>query len=325
MYFDFEDYRPDIYPVGRALTRLEVVLLSIIFHLVMVIFIILSPRWFPNIFAAPVVKPLALQQPQPERQRFVFVQPKLDRPAPKAPDRAELSDLNRQAQAPRRAERPQNPLPYARGNSSERTIEDLQRREAARGQGPAPDPAAGQIAKNQTPQQAETPAPKVPESQSTLQLPSNTTQNTPNGASGRSATSGGSLGDALRNLQRYVQSEAFENQSGGGGQFGPEIQFDTKGVEFGPWIRRFVAQVKRNWFIPYAAMSMKGHVVITFNVHKDGALTDITVVGPCPIDAFNNAAFGALAASNPTQPLPPEYPSERAFFTVTFFYNETPR
>src|SRR2546422_7124645 len=36
MYFDFEDYRPDFSPVGRALTRLEVVLLSIIFHLVMV-------------------------------------------------------------------------------------------------------------------------------------------------------------------------------------------------------------------------------------------------------------------------------------------------
>jgi TonB family protein len=324
MYFDFEDYRPDIFPVGRALTRLEVVLLSIIFHLVMVIFIILSPKYFPKLFAAPVVRPL-VQQAQPERQRFVFVQPKLDRPAPKPPARAELSDLDRQAQAPRRAERPQNPLPYARGNSPERTIEDLQRREAARGRGPAPDPAAGQIAKNEPPQQAETPAPKVPESQSKLQLPSTTAQNTPNGANGRSATSGGSLGDALRNLQRYVQTEAFENQSGGGGQFGPEIQFDTKGVEFGPWIRRFIAQVKRNWFIPYAAMSMKGHVVITFNVHKDGALTDVTVVGPCPIDAFNNAAFGALAASNPTQPLPPEYPSERAFFTVTFFYNESPR
>ena len=34
--------------------------------------------------------------------------------------------------------------------------------------------------------------------------------------------------------------------------------------------RRFVAQVKRNWLILYAAMSMQGHVVITFNVHKDG-------------------------------------------------------
>ena len=125
------------------------------------------------------------------------------------------------------------------------------------------------------------------------------------------------MGDALRNLQRSMRSEAFDNLQGGGGQFGPEIQFDTKGVEFGPWIRRFIAQVKRNWIIPYAAMSMQGHVVITFNVHKDGAITDVTVVGPSSIDAFNNAAFGALSGSNPTQPLPSEYPTEKAFFTVT--------
>ena len=97
-------------------------------------------------------------------------------------------------------------------------------------------------------------------------------------------------------------------------------------MEFGPWIRRFVAQVRHNWepLIPYAAMSMRGHVVITFNVHKDGVITELAVVAPCPIDGFNNAAYGAMAASNPTYPLPPEYPADRAFFTVTFFYNETP-
>jgi TonB family protein len=132
------------------------------------------------------------------------------------------------------------------------------------------------------------------------------------------------LSDAIRNVQKYSQGESLQNVQGNG-DFGPSIQFDTKGVEFGPWIRRFVAQVKRNWFIPYAAMSMKGHVVITFNVHKDGTITDLNVVGPCPIDSFNTAAFGALSASNPTQPLPPEYPSDKAFFTVTFFYNESPR
>jgi TonB family protein len=128
----------------------------------------------------------------------------------------------------------------------------------------------------------------------------------------------------LRNLNRYVQRDQFENPQGGTGAFGPAIQFDTKGVEFGPWIRRFVAQVKGNWLIPLAAMTMKGHVVLTFNVHKNGFITDLAVVSPCPIEAFNTAAYGALAASNPTQPLPPEYPSDKAFFTVTFFYNESP-
>jgi len=82
--------------------------------------------------------------------------------------------------------------------------------------------------------------------------------------------------------------------------------------------------VKRNWLIPYAAMTMQGHVVVTFNVHKDGSITDLAVVGPSPVGAFNNAAYGALQTSNPTKPLPPEYPSDKAFFTVTFFYNEEP-
>ncbi len=137
---------------------------------------------------------------------------------------------------------------------------------------------------------------------------------------------GGGLGDALKNLQRFVQRDTFDNPHGGGGQFGPELQFDTKGVEFGPWVRRFVAQVKRNWLpmIPYSAMMYKGHVVVTFNVHKDGSLTEVSVVGPCPVDAFNTAAFGSLKASNPTEPLPREYPTDAAFFTLTFFYNEAP-
>ncbi|MFN7980789.1 MAG: TonB family protein [Vicinamibacterales bacterium] len=148
---------------------------------------------------------------------------------------------------------------------------------------------------------------KLPDQQTALQVPSSQQPPAPrNGALGRSQTNGGSLGDALRNLQRYVQRDQFDNAQGGGA-FGPAIQFDTKGVEFGPWIRRFVAQVKRNWLIPYAAMSMKGHVVVTFNVHKDGTITDITVVGASPVAAFNNAAFGALSSSDPTAP-PPEYP-----------------
>jgi len=32
-----------------------------------------------------------------------------------------------------------------------------------------------------------------------------------------------------------------------------------------------------------------------------------------------------LSSSNPTQPLPAAYPADKAFFTVTFFYNESPQ
>jgi TonB family protein len=320
MYFDFEDYHPDISPVGQAISWREGVLLSIIAHLIAIILVLVAPKWFPFLTAPPRV-PAALVQPQPSEQtRFVFVQPRVERPVPKAPDRAEASDLDRMMRSTQKpVQPPANPLPYARGNTPER-IEELQR-QAARGRGPDPDPAAGRPVDNAPPQST---APQLSEAPSTLQLPGARPPAPQNGNNGRSATTGGSLGDALRNLQRYTQGETFDNPGGAGGQFGPEIQFDTKGVEFGPWIRRFIAQVKRNWFIPYAAMSMKGHVVIQFNVHKDGTITDLAVVGPSPVDAFNNAAFGALSGSNPTQPLPPEYPDSKAFFTVTFFYNETP-
>lgn len=320
MYFDFEDYRPDITPVGRAISWREGVLLSIIVHLAMIILLLAAPRLFPQDLDAARARAAAVRPVPEENTRFVFVQPRVDVPSPTPPERGEAADRDRMARARERAANPTNPLPFARGNSPERVEDDESR--PPRGQGPAPDPAEGQEATNTPP--AETLQQRLPESQSAMVIPNGRTQAPMAGARGAARTPGGSLGDALRNLQRYVQRESFDNVQGGG-QFGPELQFDTKGVEFGPWVRRFIAQVKRNWFIPYAAMSMRGHVVITFNVHKNGAITDLTVVEPCPIEAFNNAAYGALAASNPTQPLPLEYPADKAFFTVTFFYNETPQ
>jgi TonB family protein len=314
MYFDFEDYHPDISPVGQAISWREGVLLSIIFHLTMVILILVAPKWFPWLTEPRRVQVTA-PQPRHEPLQFMMVAPRVERPVAKAPAQSIPSDLDRAAASPERAPKPENMQPFSRGNSPERVDEPP--RQVARGQGPQPDPAAGRPAEN-------TESSRIPESSSALQMPADRARIAQNGANGRAPTAGGSLGDALRNLQRYTQNEAFDNQSGAGGQFGPEIQFDTKGVEFGPWIRRFIAQVKRNWFIPYAAMSMKGHVVIQFNVHKDGSISDLQVVGASAVDAFNNAAFGALSGSNPTQPLPPEYPDSKAFFTVTFFYNETP-
>ena len=137
------------------------------------------------------------------------------------------------------------------------------------------------------------------------------------------APAAGVLSDAIRNVQRYAQGDSLQNVQGNG-DFGPSIQFDTKGVDFGPWLRRFVAQIRRNWFVPYAAMSMHGHVVLTFVVHRDGSITDLQILKPSTIDAFTTSAYSAIKSSNPTMQLPPEYPDDQRFFTVTFYFNETP-
>ena len=104
---------------------------------------------------------------------------------------------------------------------------------------------------------------------------------------------------------------------------GSSVQFDAKG-DFSSWLRRFVAQVRRNWFVPESVRTARGCVVVTFLVHKSGAISDVTLLKPSSVDTFNKSAFGAVIASNPTYQLPAEYPEESAFFTVTFYFNENP-
>ena len=303
IHFDFDDRYQDDNVVGHAIAPRDGLLLSTIFHALIAVGLIFGPQL--SIFQ-PSAEDLERRQAELERQReaafrrMVFVQPRVDMPALQPPERGELSDLDRQAQDPVIARAPENPLPYSRGNSSER-VEEAEA-ERARGAGEAPEPKPeGEMARALPRAETgyrppQTPLPKI----------------------------GGSLGEALRNLQQYVQNERFDNPQGGNDRPGATIQFDTMGVEFGPWLRRFVAQVRRNWFIPQAAMVLSGHVVLQFNIHRDGSITDLVVVQPSTIDAFTNAAYGAIVSSNPTAPLPPEYPTDKALFTVTFYYNEEP-
>jgi TonB family protein len=313
MYFNFEDYRPDTPTLPRSLTRLEVSLLTIVFYLSAVILLLVWPKLpFVQAWEAERKQQLARQQEQQlqqqrENARFVFVAPKVDLRAPKPPQRAELSDIDRKARTTERAEKPTNTMPFARGNTVER-IE---------GAPPAPERRT-----------AEAPQPESKTDEGRQALLDSPTGNQPRVEAPQVQPRGapaGVLADAIRNVQKYAPRDSYVNLKGGAAQdIAPSIQFDTKGVEFGPWLRRFIAQIRRNWMIPEAAMFQKGHVVVTFFVGKDGRITELRVLKPSAVDAFNNSSFGALAASNPTVPLPPEYPDDRAFFTVTFYYNENP-
>ena len=295
-----------------------------------------------------------------ERRPFVFIQPRVEidppapAPLPPPPPEAVLSDRDRVARSPLRTLDPESRLPVAEGNSPEFVVapDDGEvddgfdsaaidgRDAAAASAGESPDPAladasAGQGAAAEEasaetvddpgapPEVEDVDAPALPDSRLAEQ---GAGPGAPDSQDGRrlELTPDGLIGRAVEDLRQRVRRETFRNYSGDTGRYGPEIQFDSKGVEFGPWLRRFVAQIRRNWFVPYAIWSMHGHVVLTFNVQEDGTLTDLTVFKPSPVEAFNNSAFNALRSSNPTQPLPPEYPDDHAFFTVTFYFNEAP-
>lgn len=311
MYFDFEDHRPDTPTIPRTMSGREVVLITVNLHLLILVAILLGPK-LPFIKALEARRQVAQAELQRELEeqkksaRFVFVAPRVDMKALTPPRRAELSDIDRQARTVERAPNPTNSMPFSRGNSPER-MEASTPASPRRMPEPAPEPAAtaGPDSGSLT----------VPDSTSGEARPPAATE----------PRASNVIADAIRNVQKYTQKETFSNLGGGGLQdIAPSIQFDTKGVEFGPWLRRFIAQIRRNWFVPYAAMSMRGHVVVTFYVHKDGRITDLAVLKPSAIDAFTHSGRNAIAASNPTIPLPPEYPDDKAFFTVTFYFNENP-
>jgi TonB family protein len=313
MYFNFEDYRPDTPTLPRSLTRLEVCLLTIVVYLSIVIVMLIWPQLpFVKAWEAERQQALAKEQEQQlqrqrENPRFVFVAPRVDLQARKPPERAELSDIDRKARTVERAPKPTNSMPFSRGTTSERIEGAPPAPEARAAEPPQPEPKADD---------SRQPLPdSVNGSQPRIELPQSQPRSAPSGV----------IADAIRNVQKYAPHDSYVNLKGGGDQdFAPSIQFDTKGVEFGPWLRKFIAQIRRNWFIPQAAMFQKGHVAVTFFVGKDGRITELKVLRPSDVGAFNNSSFNALAASNPTEPLPPEYPDDRAFFTVTFYYNENP-
>ena len=297
-----------------------------------------------------------------DSRTFVFIQPRVELEPPEAPPPdAVPSDRDRVAQSPVRTFDPENRLPVAEGNSPEFIVapeapddegfdaadvvgreEGADDAEVDEGTDEPDDPrladaTAGQGEELET--EAEVvddpgtaPDPEdgdLPAFADSLLAEAGTGPGDPDDADDADEpridlTPDGLFGRQVENLRQRVRRETFRNYSGDTGRYGPEIQFDSKGVEFGPWLRRFVAQIRRNWFVPYAIWSMHGHVVLTFNVQEDGALTDLTIFKPSHVEAFNNSAYNALRSSNPTQPLPPEYPDDHAFFTVIFYFNEVP-
>jgi TonB family protein len=294
MYFDFEDYRPDTPSLTAPMTRREAVLLALLLHAVLVIVYLVTPaEWFRPTGEVPASL-------VPEKQMtYTRVEPLRELPRlPKA--EAPPSDIDRRSSTLIKPPDAKNTEAFSRGNSPDK-VEAAPPAEKMRGpESPNPNPG--------------------PPADNTQKQPLKPTDNGLLDPAPKPV--GGSLGQSLKNLNQYIKDQNFENRQGGNTSTDASIQFDSKGVDFGPWLRRFEARVRRNWYIPTAAASLRGHVSITFWVHRNGALTELEIVKVSGVDSFDSSAFNALKLSNPVEPLPAAYPDDKCFFTVTFLYNE---
>ena len=260
----------------------------------LVIAVLVMPAGFFEPAPAALVAP---PPPSDEPIRFVHMEPLVDRTAPPPPE-APLSDLDRQAATIERPPDPIDPGPVMQGNTPERFVG-------------APEERAAGVDLPSAPPAPTTPPRQPPDAGGFL---------VPDPPAAAPPVPRGSLGDSLRDFQRYLNDQNFDNLRGGQAELGPDIQFDSRGIDFGPWIRRFRAQVYSNWSVPRSAMQAD-RVVVQFDLYKNGRISNVRVVRPSSVQGFNIAARNAIQRSNPTLPLPVEYPVEPVEFTVTFFYD----
>ena len=110
---------------------------------------------------------------------------------------------------------------------------------------------------------------------------------------------------------------------------GVQILSDTQGVDFTNYINRLLATLKRNWvpLIPESAhLGERGVVYTTFQINPDGSVPppDPTLERTSGKEPMDNAAMGAIHASNPFEPLPKEFHGPYLKLRIIFLYNVPP-
>lgn len=105
-----------------------------------------------------------------------------------------------------------------------------------------------------------------------------------------------------------------------------DILSDTKGVDFGPYLRNVVQTIRKNWYelIPEAARVPRlkeGTVAIQFAIKKDGSVTQIKYHVSSGDLALDRAAWASVSNSNKLPALPSEFSGNEIALRFYFQYN----
>lgn len=88
-----------------------------------------------------------------------------------------------------------------------------------------------------------------------------------------------------------------------------------------------VSKIRVNWYnnMPQLIQTgLKGVVTIRFIIHRDGEITDVTIINSSGIPPYDFAAKKAIELSSPLNPLPKDFPNPTERVTAMFFYNQEP-
>lgn len=132
----------------------------------------------------------------------------------------------------------------------------------------------------------------------------------------------------VKGQSKEAPSDQSSNASGSPSsrKGGVEILTDTQGVDFGPYIRRAVATIKKNWIplIPEEARppaNVQGETVIRFTIAPDGKISAMHLDHSSQHDNIDRAAWGAITAVGQFPPLPTEFKGPKLELRIDFLTN----
>ena len=299
-------------PKSDLITRVG----SVAVHIVLILFLIFSPKIFPA--HVPTEEDVNLA-----RQQLSFIYVPSETPAPPTPPQPKIhvdpKVLNRVA-PPRVEVQPPAPQP-----SPERTPSDLPAAPTPHVPVNAqPQPQPTQPSQPLPPSHLESILPPAPQTPNKLNL------DLPQASPGKSIQD--QVTDAIHRGNHNVYSGGGIQAPGQGGPGmgdGAQILSDTQGVDFSSYIQRLLATLKRNWYavMPQSAfLGDRGITATTFKVYANGS-----VVAPDPRlertsgkEPLDNAAMAAIHASNPFEPLPSQFHGPYLELRIWFLYNIPP-
>jgi TonB family protein len=238
-----------------------------------------------------------------------------------APLHAPMSDANREASMPH----PTGEKPTTRPGEGGMYVPH----NAAGAQAPRPSAAAPQ-------QQASAPAQQQPQQQAQampLQEDANGRTFIYRPTQARASTSINWQG-AIREMGKVASLGAGQEsldlgQNGGEKGFAKDgpISFESSWYDWGEYAESMVSRIRVNWYnnMPQIIRTgLRGVVFIRITIHRDGRISDVTILSSSSVPPYDFAAKKAIELSSPLNPLPKDFPNDTERVTFGFFYNQEP-
>lgn len=137
---------------------------------------------------------------------------------------------------------------------------------------------------------------------------------------------------ALRDVRKVASlgggGNGFDLNGATGGEKGfyeqGPLSFETQWYDWGEYAQSMVSRIRVNWYANMPQIirtGLQGVVTIRFTIHRDGRISDITILKSSDIPPYDHAAKKAIELSSPLNALPKDFPNSSERVTCMFYYN----